>query len=331
MKSKKGAILITTLWILSLLTLLAVGIGTRMGVDIKLIGFSLNSLKAHYIAKAGVLRAITLIEDDHDTLLDYLKETWATGYDFGEEEYLLKGIEIGEGFFTVGYKFGESLEGKAIDLYGSSDEESRININKAGTDVLSLLPGVTTEIAASIIDWRDEDSIETDYFGSRGAEDKYYKEELENPYDCKNAPFSVPEELTLVKGMTWDIYDGLKDLITVYGEDDKVNINTVSLEMLNVLLGQEGFEERPLKILNVRSGFDDVPGTEDDDIIRDIKGFAFKYELTESQMKYFKMSTNTFRIKSTGMLKSSKVKKTIEVVVARKKNEGITPLYYYED
>ena len=59
MKRHKGAILITTLWILTLLTLLAVGIGTRMSIDIKLIGFSLNSLKAHYLAKAGMMRAIT--------------------------------------------------------------------------------------------------------------------------------------------------------------------------------------------------------------------------------------------------------------------------------
>ncbi|MBN1872574.1 MAG: general secretion pathway protein GspK [Candidatus Omnitrophica bacterium] len=331
MDGKRGTILITTLWILALLTLLAVGIGTRIGIDIKLIGFSLNGLKAHYIAKAGILKAMVLIEEDGSGPLDSLNEKWSSGYDSDEEEYLLKEIPLGEGSFCVSYEFGQDEEGKAIRMYGASDEGAKININTASPDMLSLLPGFSSEIVAAVMDWRDEDTSESDYLGARGTEDSYYKEELENPYDCKDAPFSVKEELLLVKGVTDDVYEGVKDLITVYGEDSKININTVCVDVLNALIGQGETDERGSKIIKERNGFDDLPGTEDDNVIRDIKELAAKYTLSEDQMKYFKMNTDIFRIHSLGQVRDGKVKKTVEVVVKRIDRDKTEILFYYED
>src|SRR5690606_37035843 len=73
------------------------------------------------------------------------------------------------------------------------------------------LPGMTPEIAAAIVDWRDEDSeVEPG-----GAESETYS--LKNPpYECKNGPFETVEELRLVHGVTWEL---------LYGED--VNRNGV--------------------------------------------------------------------------------------------------------
>ena len=327
----RGVILVTTLWILALLTLLAMGIGIRTGIDIKLIGFFLNSSKANYIAEAGLRKATALIEEDSNKSVDSLNEIWSCGFDFDEEEYVLKDIALGNGFFTVSYELEKDEEGKPLYLYGASDEEGKLNINKIGRDLLARLPDVTNEIASAVIDWRDKDSLET----FEGAEDGYY-ESLDNPYECKDAPFSAPEELILVKGMTDEIYDGIKGMITVYGESEAVNINTAPENVLKVLVGPD-FETIASKIVNRRNGADGLPGTEDDNIFTDINAVSAQADLNQLEQvyfknlkKYFKFSSNTFRVASRGKVRNGRVKKTIEAVVNRN-DKTSQILYYYED
>ncbi|MBL7071962.1 MAG: general secretion pathway protein GspK [Candidatus Omnitrophica bacterium] len=341
--NKRGAILVTTLWILSLLTILAIGIGIRVGVDIKLMSFFLNSSKAHYLAGAGLRKTIMLIEQDNDKKVDSINEQWGCGFDFNEEEYLLKEIELGDGIFTVSYKSGKNEAGTDVYIYGASDEEGRLNINKLDDVMLAKLPEFTMEIVDSIMDWRDEDDVER----LEGAESDYYGE-LESPYSCKSAPFSAPEELMLVKGMTEEIYNGIKDIITVYpGDGDgKVNINTATEAVLAVLIGED-LEELPGKIVRYRNGDDEEPGTEDDRIFNNVEAIItqLKAPLASGGLgagelgrlnelvvnkKCFKVNTNTFRILSRGTVGDGKVRKTVEAVVKRSDAEtGI--LYYYEN
>ena len=73
-----------------------------------------------------------------------------------------------------------------------------------------------------------------------GAESDYY-EGLSDPYKAKNGPFTVPEELALVKGMKPEYFkDGgdegksLLPLITTFG-GNTLNINTVSKEVMQLL------------------------------------------------------------------------------------------------
>jgi DNA uptake protein ComE-like DNA-binding protein len=93
-------------------------------------------------------------------------------------------------------------------LFGVMDEGSRININTlvaldpsyngVAYQVLMLLPGMTDQIASSIIDWIDADDTVT---GTDGAEDSYYMA-LPQPYHCKNNWLDSIEELLLVQGIT---------------------------------------------------------------------------------------------------------------------------------
>ena len=339
---QNGMILVTTLWILALLTLLALGIGIRVGIDIKLIGFSINSLKAHYIAEAGLRKTIALIEKDDNKNVDSLNEIWSCGFDFEDEVQVLKNIAIGEGVFTVSHYSGEDEEGSPIYLYGASDEEGKLNINELDENMLLKLPNVSFEVAQAILDWRDEDSLPR----LEGAEESDY-EELDNSYECKDGKFSVPEELLLVKGVTKEIYDGIKDVITVYGESKAANINTASEEVLSVLIGGE-LAELPGKIVRYRNGDDGLPGTKDDNIFTDTRAIVVKLKaplasgggLTPAEelclndlitnKQCFKVNSNIFRIASRGEVREGRVKKTIETVVKRGKDKSEI-LYYYED
>jgi len=64
---------------------------------------------------------------------------------------------------------------------------------------LSLDDKEAQEISAAIVDWRDGDSALSIPVGS--AEDSDYHD-LKEPYNCKDAPFQVLEEVLLVKGST---------------------------------------------------------------------------------------------------------------------------------
>jgi len=336
MKQDRGTILITTLWILTLLTLLALGIGMRVGIDVKMISFFINSYKAHYIAEAGIRKTIILLGKDSNKNADSLNEIWSSGYDYDKEQFVLKDIKAGEGVFTVGYEIEKDEEGKPVYLYGAIDESGKININEMDGEMLANLPGFSTDIASAVLGWRDA----ADPTNLSGAEDDYY-EGLEAPYECKDAKFSVPEELLLVKDVTREIYEGVKGIITVYGEGKAVNINTASKEVLAVLIGSQ-LEDLPAKIVNYRKGQDGIAGTQDDNIFVDINVIATQlkgpaalndnefYRIGELKDKgYLKVLSSCFRIRSTGAVKNGRIKKAIEVIVKRA-DKGSEILYYYE-
>ena len=90
-------------------------------------------------------------------------------------------MQVGKGYFWV---LRSNLESDREFDYGLTDEAGKINLNSASLEMLQKLPGMTAELAASIIDWRDEDSDVT----TGGAENEYY---LLQPtaYHCKNGPW----------------------------------------------------------------------------------------------------------------------------------------------
>jgi DNA uptake protein ComE-like DNA-binding protein len=103
----------------------------------------------------------------------------------------------------------EEEDRATMPVFGLVDEASKLNLNTATQEMLEGLPGMTAELAAAIIDWRDEDDEVT----SGGAESETYL--LRQPsYACKNGPFESVEELALVHGATWAL---------LYGEDANRN------------------------------------------------------------------------------------------------------------
>ena len=77
------------------------------------------------------------------------------------------------------------------------DEGAKLNINnpEVTLEMLEFLPGMTSEFAAAIIDWRDTNED----VSSGGAENETYAR-LRPPYLCKNGPFDSVDELRLVNG-----------------------------------------------------------------------------------------------------------------------------------
>ena len=117
-----------------------------------------------------------------------------------------------------------------------SDESGKINVNKITDETRAnfvkfltayKLEELTAEtITDSILDWLDED----DLHHVNGAEKDYYAT-LPEPYEPKNGSFESIEELTLIKGITPQIFELIRDHLTVYGSG-KINVNFASKEVL---------------------------------------------------------------------------------------------------
>lgn len=117
-----------------------------------------------------------------------------------------------------------------------SDESGKINVNKITDDTragfIKFLTAYKMEelvaetITDSILDWLDED----DLHHVNGAEKDFYAT-LPEPYEPKNGSFESIEELTLVKGITPQIFELLREHLTIYGSG-KININFASKEVL---------------------------------------------------------------------------------------------------
>lgn len=209
--SKKSQALIITIWVLVILTILAISIGHRVSMALRLVRYQRDKLKATYLAKAGINRAISELEKDaKDTAYDSLNEAWSTGIDYNkgalDEKFLVHII----------------------------DEERKININTVSSEfIISLLEKCAVpdayKIADNICAWRgDQGLLITE-------EAKDYRD---LGYTCKAGKLNNAEELILIKGITSNVCNSFKELITVYPLEGngKVNINTASREVLEILV-----------------------------------------------------------------------------------------------
>ncbi len=333
MRKRGGAILITSLWMLAILAILAMGIGFRVSIEARLAKYNMEGSTALYLAKAGVVKSIYRVSK-MPSVSDSIYEC---GTVFTAEEKSdpakLKAIfysPLGAGVFSVEYKEG----GKAYP--GVSDEERRININTAPEDVLKNLlmyVGEDPTIASGIVQWRNK---------GPGLDDGYY-EALPAPYKCKHERFGAAEELILVKGMDKKIFDKIKDYITITGDPAKfaVNINTAAKTVLSALITAfTGVDKTAAdiyadRIIVFRNGPDGEKGTKDDSsFTSDLSIERILPELSAAQAaelkKYFTTASKYFRIDSQGLITRTKVERRVVSIIQKEQGKAPTLNYYRE-
>jgi type II secretory pathway component PulK len=125
--------------------------------------------------------------------------------------YQNAGARVGDArFWLIGRSNAPtSISATTPIAFGFIDEASKLNLNYASSNMLIMLPGMTSDLAASILAWRSTNTSST----SGGAESDTYMR-LNPPYLCKNAHFETVDELRLINNMTMDI---------LYGEDANLN------------------------------------------------------------------------------------------------------------
>ena len=189
-----GMALALTLWMLTLLTVMAAAYAYSLRVERQLINHGVESARARAIAEAGIWLAVA------DLLKPKERRRWRAD---GTPARLAFGA-------------GE------IDLR-IQDEAGKIDLNTADAELLrgllatgALAPDERAFLLHAILDWRDEDSTAR----LPGAEDDFY---AGRGHGAKDGPFNTLSELRLVAGMTDRTYRDLHPALTIHSLQPGVN------------------------------------------------------------------------------------------------------------
>lgn len=132
-----------------------------------------------------------------------------------------------------------------------------VNINQASEELLrdtlqfggGLSPREAQVLAERIIDWRDADDAAL----PNGAERDAY-EAANSPFRPRNGPFESVDDLIQVLGMTLDLHDRLRRLVTTQGSSAGVDPHFAPFDVLMVLAA--GNPAAVARIVEARRGAD---------------------------------------------------------------------------
>lgn len=255
---RSGFVLIFAIWVLSFLTIIAVGIAAGIRQKIVVLEKLDQRDRLIHLLEGAVKFSVAYTSDQlNQSAGSYNANVKMNLHnnlnDFGQ-------FELAGDSASISYALPDQGE-----YYGVLDEERKINLNTTNETILSRLlervfvlnPEAAAILARDLLDWRQFGESQVKGFFS----DEYYSN-LEYPYSKKDANYETLDELLLVKGINKEIYEKLINYVTIYGEG-KVNINTASSEVLYALGLDDSLAD---KVLEVRQGKDRVEATEDDHI-----------------------------------------------------------------
>ena len=209
-RANNGMALVIVLWLLVLLSAIAMSFIANMRDEVKLTHNATGALQARYLAEAGIYRALAgMLDSDR-------RKRWPV--DGAVQRFTEDGSEF------------------AIAVLS---EAAKIDINFASAEVLygllnvaNVPPGTRDAIVGAILDWRDKDSLQN----LNGAEDEDYAR-AGLVYGAKDASIASLQELRLVMGMTEAVFDNIKSQLTVHSGSGVVDVDLASTQVLAAAAG----------------------------------------------------------------------------------------------
>ncbi|MCG6941198.1 MAG: general secretion pathway protein GspK [Thiohalocapsa sp.] len=219
MAAQRGIALVLVLWVITLLTVMALGLTTTQRTENALTRNQIDA--ARFRARAEAVLALTALN-----LLTTPLETVPA-----------------EAVWTPnGMPHPVMFDGADLTVT-LSNEMSRLDLNLATRDQLAALIELAQgeegfdeaqrdALADAIVDWRDEDDVSQ----LNGAEDSDY-EAAGLPYGAADGPFRSVEELQLVLGMPRALYRRLAPDLTVHNDTGRVEQRFASARVLAAVQG----------------------------------------------------------------------------------------------
>jgi len=205
----KGFVLISVVWVVALLTIIVLGFGHRAMLERRVAAHNMDRIQAQHMARGAVQRGMVELRNKAavDRLMGLSGRTsfdqrWKNPPDLIEEE-----------IFQLG---GEYEIENEICEYEIQDEEGLISVNHAAREVLENLEGIGFRAAGEIISRQESTGRHQRAFMSieeirdlDGVDDRYWEGTEDRP--------------------------GLRDLLTVWGNDGRININTAPAGVLEAI------------------------------------------------------------------------------------------------
>ena len=209
-RRRSGVVLLGVLIVIVILALIAYQFSDRMATEYTAANNAHRNTQVRAFAASGIYYAAAVLSNpDNANMISngiYDNEMF-------KDVALADGENMGAaGRFTLVAPADPSGSGGGTFRTGVTDESGKININammkidpsgQTLQDMLTKLPNMTPEIAASIVFWADPSATSRE-----GAADSGYYQGLNPPYMCKNAPLDSLDELLLVQGVTRELLYG---------------------------------------------------------------------------------------------------------------------------
>jgi general secretion pathway protein K len=265
---RRGFIVVVVLCMIICMAILLLGFNYQSRSNLRVVDNFQKSTNALNCARAGLNIAIAAIKDARET------NPKKTSPNLLSEENT---FEISDGKCSITI----TEENAKLNVNLLKDKNGKPN--RARIDQLLRLIDLLNRDKASdshigyglvpaIIDWIDNDDEVTHLpfvkYENSGAESAYYSN-LETPYKCRNSSLDAIEELLMVKEITEEVFERMRDYVTVYG-DGKININCASKRVIESLsekmdpaLAQMIIDRRKFKPFNSIVELRDVPGMTD--------------------------------------------------------------------
>lgn len=246
-RRQRGVVLIMALLIVALVTTVVVQISWRFSLSMARNENRWHGAQARaYLEGGEQLARKILMEDARESTIDFLGEAWAQVVDLPTDEGWIRGeLEDAHGRFNLNTLVPPppqpAPDGQTNPIPAPEDQYSaaqRRFIRFLQTIELESGPLDQTaafDIVAAISDWIDGDSRVTQGpFGGTGAEASHY-DSTEAPVVIPNSEMTSVSELSLIKGVTPELYKKLEPYVIalpVVGQGFDMNINTVRPEIL---------------------------------------------------------------------------------------------------
>ena len=221
----QGSILILALWVIFMLAVLAVAVGAYIDGRLALARRLEQRMVGYYAARVGVERGMARLLQETNGW-DGLGEPWSDcPADFSN-------VVSGAGVFSLFYVVERSDGGSNV-IYGVWDEQSKIDINQGRIElIIALLEaagGLSTEGASRVGEAINVARTRlVDKFPAIGGKTGWVNPQMEP------GPLKSIYELRWIKGLTPELFDKIKEHVTVFG-GNRVNLNTADPVVLQSL------------------------------------------------------------------------------------------------
>lgn len=223
--------LIIVLIVVAILTTLVVDLIYFTQINTEISANSRDAMKSQYIAKSGVYIIAGTIRNESPESLTSIAGLLGdqSGNSQGYWDITIPSLPVGDGVASVVVV----------------DERSKVNLNAIVNQITNQVDqqvlkeitelfrkvgvdnGKSSRFISSLINWLDHpiSGQQNNDQDPNGANAEFYAK-LQNPYQIKDGPLDSVEEIRMISGMDDDFFNKIKDYVTVYPTDKKINFST---------------------------------------------------------------------------------------------------------
>lgn len=223
LKNESGFALILTLVVTALMVAVVVEMIHQVYVDTSLSRNFRDGQQASILAESGVTGGAKLLQlGISGRNYTSLSDRWATPIKLDDDAGSLE--------ITVAEESGKININGLVQPNGEYEQFTLAALRRIGTRL-----EIPQDVWGAVADWIDKDDLPR----SGGVESPYYRS-LKSPYSSSNDKLMTLTELSLVKGITPELFGRLRPLLTIFSDQlgaplATININTASKEILIAL------------------------------------------------------------------------------------------------